>query len=472
MWSRRRSDVMLIGLCLGRGHFPTKTGAQWQPCRHKGTTRAGVSAAGGKAADLKLEPDMSKIKADIRHRISSLKVSELNSILRSCGLVQGTGKEFKLAALCDFVCRSQELAEKRHRSRCRLSNRSGSEIYESFVPEEVVSIDIGFRNLAFAHMSSSGQVLDWRRVELLKEAAFEPWVLASVVEEFVQSVLPVRPATACTYVIEHQRFRSQGSAAVTNSVMVNNLIEALLYANLRHAGAHVEPINPTLISSHWGFIGSRKRQGLQPCDEENDQEQPKESAKSDAKEQLVETMLAMEAALREQKTVTRAQHALLFRALDLKPSRRATTTRSASLQDTDKDRDRLQTKTKTALSVSRDLKRRLLKKERTIAMVQAWVLASLVATKNDHQASKKASSVKNALHDEIQSCLAQFSGAKHALGSGQPMRFSDAAAEMFCKETKQDDLCDCVVQGVAWYQWQQYIVGVLKRFGSESEPES
>ncbi|KAJ1646233.1 serine/threonine protein kinase, CMGC [Coemansia asiatica] len=462
-----------------------RTGARWQLWRHKGMGKAKASVADSEAVDQKPESEMDKAKAAIRRRIGGLKVAELNDIMKGCGLVQGSGKEYKIESLCEFVSQSLELAEKRYRGTRkgegkskgmrRSSTSTSPEIHECFVPEEVVSIDIGFRNLAFAHISRSGHSLDWRRVELLKEAAFEPWVLARVVEEFVQNVLPVRPATMCTYIIEHQRFRSQGSSAVTNSVMVNNLIEALLYANLRHVGAHVEPINPTLVSSHWGFISSRKGQRSQSCDDSEKSLEESANADAGAKEQLVETILAMEAALRKQKSLTKTQHALLARALDLKPSRRAATTattRSALLHDTDKDEEmiRLQKKTKAALGESRDLKRRLLKKERTIAMVQAWVLASLAVTKYT-QASGETGLSKT-VYDEIQSCLTQVSGADQMLVPGRPMAFSEATAEMFCKEKKRDDLCDCIVQGVAWYQWQQYVVGVLKRFGGESASDN
>ncbi|KAJ2136313.1 hypothetical protein J3F82_006366, partial [Coemansia sp. RSA 637] len=157
--------------------------------------------------------------AAISTELTKLKLPELSDVMRRCGLVLGIGKVHRVQSLGAFIQTSQSLALERYTN---LNNRRPRKIataHKSFVPEEVVSIDMGFRNLAFAHVSRSGKVLAWRRVELLKEAAFEPWVLAKVVEQFVRDILPIRPADQCTYIIEHQRFRSQGSAAVTNSVM-------------------------------------------------------------------------------------------------------------------------------------------------------------------------------------------------------------------------------------------------------------
>ncbi|KAJ1886836.1 hypothetical protein LPJ66_009430 [Kickxella alabastrina] len=400
-------------------------------------------------------------RADIRSKLSAFKVAELSSIMRDCGLPQGVGKEHKISALSAFIWESQELAVKRHARSTKRRAPSISEVHGSFVPKEVVSIDIGFRNLAFAHISRSGKVIDWRRVELLKEAAFEPWILAAVVEEFVHNVLPARSAASCTYVIEHQRFRSQGSAAVTNSVMVNNLIEALLYANLRHAGARVEAINPALVSAHWGFIGSRQTQSTDDnADADADDTADLGSACKvrGQKKQLIDIIARMEEMLSSQRQITSTQHALILRALDQVPSRRARTARAAPVRDSG---EMMKRDTK-GLGASRDLKRRLVKKERTIAMVQAWILSSLAPNAGNVEHIEELSM----LASDIQSHLDVFLGSISPLGPGQQMAFSRAMAEMFCSEPKKDDLCDCIVQGVAWYRWQQRIAETLDAYGS------
>ncbi|KAJ2454672.1 hypothetical protein GGF42_003566, partial [Coemansia sp. RSA 2424] len=266
-------------------------------------------------------------RAEIEGKLAALKVSQLNDTMRSCGLAQGTGKAHKLGALSSFIWSSQELALGRYLSQYRWPPLSLGETHAEVVPAEVVSIDIGFRNLAFAHVARCGRVLEWRRVELLTEANFEPWTLAAVVEEFVRTALPARPASACTYLIEHQRFRSQGSAAVTDSVMVNNLIEALLYANLRHAGAHIVAINPMQVSAHWGLIEGRGPPSTEPQQSAavgaNEAEPPSpqrgkrrgKRSEEGMDEHVAGLITRMDQILHEQKQLTSTQHTLIQQAL-------------------------------------------------------------------------------------------------------------------------------------------------------------
>ncbi|KAJ2785483.1 hypothetical protein GGI15_001911 [Coemansia interrupta] len=391
------------------------------------------------------------------HSLDSLKIAELNDILRNCGLHQGTGKAHKIATLSEFISTSCDLAQRRYSETNKRQAKSASEVYESFVPREVVSIDIGFRNLAFVHISRDGTVLDWRRVELLKEAVFEPWVLSSVVAEFVQNVLPLRTSALCTYLIEHQRFRSQGSAAVTDSVMVNNLVEALLYANLRHAGAHVEPVNPALVSAHWGFIDSRKNPTSSSFDEGG--------AEVSDKEQIIEAIVRMDTALQSQRVITRTQLSLIRQALQQKQTTRRT---SGTKGVSSIDRSSLEKRDKRGLGVTRDLKRRLVKKERTIAMVQEWILSSLVS--GTEPGSGTAVEISESLQNDIRSCLDAYGGAEPPLGKGHQLRFSAQMVEMLSIESKRDDLCDCVIQGVAWYRWQHYITGLLDKYAPTVAP--
>ncbi|KAJ1735594.1 hypothetical protein LPJ61_000471 [Coemansia biformis] len=445
----------------------------WPRWAVSGVAPPGALLGSRRASSTASEAATAAALLEISGGLSKLKAAELNGIMRQCGLAQGSVKAHKVEALSAFVWTSQQLALRRYLSQHKRAPRKCSTAHGALVPEEVVSVDIGFRNLAFAHVSREGRVLAWQRVELLKEATFEPWALAAVVEAFVRDTLPVRPAAQCTYIIEHQRFRSQGSANVTNSVMVNNLIEALLYSCLRHVGAHIEAVNPTLVSIHWRLpdawglpdAAAAEDDAAPEVVEATPATKPKEprgrpaAAKpraaprgAEKDRELAQAIVRMDQLLKEQKRATASQQDAIGLALGRPASRRRDTRAAAG-----RDADELQGKGSKQLGTLRDLRRRLIKKERSISLVQTWVMAFLAAT-----AAPTSSGVAAA----TQLATERFPDSMWPFGARQHMVFAAGMSEMFYQEKKKDDLCDCIIQAAAWYRWQHSAAEVLDAHGS------
>ncbi|KAJ1752023.1 hypothetical protein LPJ79_001546 [Coemansia sp. RSA 1821] len=396
--------------------------------------------------------------APVGDKLAKLKVSELNDIMRRCGIPLGTGKAYKIQSLSAFMQTSQKLAIDRYQAYYKRQPATAAAANSWFVPREIVSIDIGFRNLAFAHISSDGRVLAWKRVELLPEAVFEPWVLATAVEGLVQNTLPVRVASQCTYIIEHQRFRSQGSAAVTNSAMVNNLVEALLYANLRHAGARVEAINPAQVSMHWKFpdtwdplIEGTSCAAKAASDNSQASNKPDPSkCKHNKKEMLAETIERMDQLLVEQKQTTHTQYMEILNTLKVTGKSKQASRATGARKFAD-----LKQKSVKQLETLRDQRRRLIKKERSISLVQSWMLASLTST---------TTRSISALQDPN-----RHSNEMWPFGDSS-MKFTNEMCTTFITEKKKDDLCDCIIQAVAWYRWQLSVVDELNAMTATSHP--
>lgn len=375
---------------------------------------------------------------DIESKLARLKVAQLNEMMRDRGIVQGVGKAHKVATLGSYILQAQKLALDRFGGKKQRVSRHS--VHKAFVPQEVVSVDIGFKNLAYAHISCTGKLLEWKRIELLQEATFEPWTLARVVEEFVRDTLPARPAAVCTYIIEHQRFRSQGSAAVTNSTMLNNLIEALLFANLRHSGAYIEPVNPAMVSAHWGLTNS--------CGANN------------TSESVGKLVARLNGTLSAHRQLTSLQHELIQRFLGkTSPSR----CRKMATPDEADSKDHSKVAEKK-LGLMREARRRLIKKQRSIAMVQAWILSSLAGANRESKSNGFTNPTEQLAEALEQEKKMGLPGTCHLGDNHSRLQVASAIAEMFGNEKKKDDLCDCLIQGVAWYNWQHRAVAVLDEY--------
>lgn len=203
----------------------------------------------------------------------SLKLTEIKALATACGVpISGT---------------KAELAHRLETSIYNLTHNSG-------IPppdQRVLSIDMGIRNLAFSLLSPPCQnltpasegirtplagvaVSSWKRVELtgpaidVKSAAEgDPWTpenMAEMTLRLVEDRLLSFDKPPTHILIERQRFRSGGGAAVQEWTLRVNTLEAMIYSTLRtmkECGrwqGEVIPITPKRVGPFWleGMVDS------------------------------------------------------------------------------------------------------------------------------------------------------------------------------------------------------------------------
>ncbi|KAH8678155.1 mitochondrial resolvase Ydc2 [Xylariales sp. PMI_506] len=171
----------------------------------------------------------------------SLKLAQLKALAIACGLASSGTK--------DGLLRRLESSTRLHRDSSSLSSLNST--------PRILSIDMGIRNLAFAQITpaplmqskKSGTrlpppvVIDiWQRVDLLEtlrsrvENSIDPdqWSPAAMADLTVEVVQQKLLKSMPTHIlIERQRFRSGGGAAVQEWTLRVNMIEAMLHATLR-----------------------------------------------------------------------------------------------------------------------------------------------------------------------------------------------------------------------------------------------
>ena len=199
------------------------------------------------------------------------KLVDLKRVANAIGSNTGGTKTFLISNLENDLLRERFILPESPNGRSQLGAN-----------HNIVSIDMGIRNLAFCRLSlpgawaSSAQpakpvVHDWTRIAISKRAtvedpvddatqsatkeAFDPATYAQHAHGLVEKLLLNSHPTQV--LIERQRFRSMGGSAVQEWTLRVNMFEAMLYAVLRTlsergiwSGA-VHAVGPAKVSKFW-----------------------------------------------------------------------------------------------------------------------------------------------------------------------------------------------------------------------------
>lgn len=134
------------------------------------------------------------------------KVANLKTIATECGVVTGGTKP-------------------------ELINRLTTHFAAPTQSSSILSFDLGYRNLAYCHLSEDKTVLDWARVDL-DLPSFHPSVVAPIVRQFIEDRVLQNLKVSDRVLVEQQRARSNGSFSVLESTLRVNCVEAILWCGL------------------------------------------------------------------------------------------------------------------------------------------------------------------------------------------------------------------------------------------------
>lgn len=165
-----------------------------------------------------------------------MKLSELQSLARQCGLSSSGSKAGLIDALHAHASGARPLAG------------------------PICSIDLGVRNLAVCVVEpTTRSVRDWRLIDFLgssaeKDTTFCPLRFDQQVRRTIAEHIMPHEWNLERVLIERQRHRSGGAAFVLESIIGVIRLETALYAHLSAAGTSCEPVIPRRVSDHFGLV--------------------------------------------------------------------------------------------------------------------------------------------------------------------------------------------------------------------------
>ncbi|RUS13798.1 ribonuclease H-like domain-containing protein [Endogone sp. FLAS-F59071] len=124
-----------------------------------------------------------------------------------------------------------------------LSPIAASPTRQNTVPATIISLDMGYRNLAFVRMTRDFDILDWARIEIGLGYHRSDYAVAvsTLLDRFPELRCASFPAgnaressvdDICAVLVERQRFRTGGSPNIPDGVIKTNAVEAMTWGIL------------------------------------------------------------------------------------------------------------------------------------------------------------------------------------------------------------------------------------------------
>ncbi|KAG9306693.1 hypothetical protein G9A89_004240 [Geosiphon pyriformis] len=192
---------------------------------------------------------------------TQLQASQLRNLVTNCGLLLTASKSQLARRLAEhFYAIYEEEKKARALTKCTspLSTLVKDPKASLIIPESIISLDIGYKNLAYAHVTKDLRIIDWKTHDFQMDK-FDHKLFGPVIREFVHTVLlpkQMHQVKVAAFVMERQAFRMFCSLPLLKVMTVETAIYMLLLDRVEK-DVKIESLSPLkmaryLDSQLWG----------------------------------------------------------------------------------------------------------------------------------------------------------------------------------------------------------------------------